>query len=108
MRAIVIAASASLCVACAGRDPQPMATVQPTDANATCAMMSPSRARGGGGATAGGWSKMSDEPLAREREPIERARARLEALVVANAAPRCGAFTFDTSALSDDCAQPCR
>src|SRR2546429_4708269 len=28
-------------------------------------------------ATAGGWSKMSDEPLAREREPIERVRARL-------------------------------
>jgi hypothetical protein len=45
----------------------------------------------GGGATAGGWSKMSDEPLAREREPIERVRARLEALVMANAAPRCGA-----------------
>src|SRR5258708_21360795 len=43
------------------------------------------------GATAGGWSKMSDEPLAREREPIERVRARLEALVRANAAPRCGA-----------------
>jgi hypothetical protein len=34
---------------------------------------------GGGGATAGGWSKMSDEPLACEREPIERVRARLEA-----------------------------
>src|SRR5262249_36605506 len=32
---------------------------------------------------------MSDEPVAREREPIERAR--LEALVRANAAPRCGA-----------------
>jgi len=30
-------------------------------------------------------------PLAREREPIERVRARLEALVMANAAPRCGA-----------------
>jgi hypothetical protein len=29
----------------------------------------------------GGWSKMSDEPLAREREPIERVRARLEALI---------------------------
>jgi hypothetical protein len=27
----------------------------------------------------------------REREPIERVRARLEALVRANAAPRCGA-----------------
>jgi DNA invertase Pin-like site-specific DNA recombinase len=37
---------------------------------------------------------MSDEPLAREREPgelIERVRARLEALIMANAAPRCGA-----------------
>src|SRR5215813_13850833 len=34
---------------------------------------------------------MSDEPLAREREPIERVRARLEALVMANAAPRYGA-----------------
>src|SRR5262249_18813349 len=33
---------------------------------------------------------MSDEPLAREREPIERVRARLEALVMARAAPRCG------------------
>jgi hypothetical protein len=29
----------SICVACAGRDPQPVATVQPTDANATCAMI---------------------------------------------------------------------
>jgi hypothetical protein len=35
----------------------------------------------------GGWSKMTDEPLAREREPIERVRARLEALVRVNAAP---------------------
>ena len=38
---------------------------------------------------AGVWSKMSNEP--REREPIERVRARLETLVRANAAPRCGA-----------------
>jgi len=53
-------------------------------------------------ATAGGWSKMSDEPLAREREPIERVRARLEALVVANAAPRCGAR------LSKRTGKPCR
>src|SRR5215831_18607250 len=43
------------------------------------------------GSDGGGWSKMSDEPLAREREPIERMGARLEALVMANAAPRCGA-----------------
>jgi hypothetical protein len=51
--------------------------------------------------TAGGWSKMSDEPLAREREPIERMRARLEALVMANAAPRCGARSKRTG-------KPCR
>ena len=54
----------------------------------------------------GGWSKMSDEPLAREREarerePIERVRARLEALVMANAAPRCGARSTRTG-------KPCR
>src|SRR5262249_7105455 len=55
----------------------------------------------GGGATAGGWSKMRDEPLAREREPIERVRARLEALVMANAAPRCGARSKRTG-------NPCR
>jgi hypothetical protein len=48
----------------------------------------------GGGATAGGWSKMSDEPLA-------RVRARLEALVMANAAPRCGARSKRTG-------KPCR
>jgi hypothetical protein len=45
----------------------------------------------GGGAMTGGWSKVSNEPLARECEPIERVRARLEALARANAAPRCGA-----------------
>jgi len=39
MRAIVIAAFVALCAACAGRDPQPVATVQPTDAMATCAMI---------------------------------------------------------------------
>jgi hypothetical protein len=39
MRAVIIAASAALCVACAGRDPQPVATVQPTDAMATCAII---------------------------------------------------------------------
>src|SRR5262249_23968373 len=50
---------------------------------------------------AGGWSKMSDEPLARGREPIERVRARLEALVMANAAPRCGARSKRTG-------KPCR
>src|SRR5262252_5665074 len=44
---------------------------------------------------------MSDEPVAREREPIERVRARLEALVRANAAPRCGARCKRTG-------KPCR
>ena len=44
---------------------------------------------------------MSDEPLAREREPIEHVRARLEALVRANAAPRCGARSKRTG-------KPCR
>jgi integrase len=43
---------------------------------------------------------MTDEPLA-EREPIERVRARLEALVMANAAPRCGARSKRTG-------KPCR
>jgi hypothetical protein len=37
----------------------------------------------------------------REREPIERVRARLEALVRANAAPRCGARSKRTG-------KPCR
>src|SRR6476659_7526940 len=44
---------------------------------------------------------MSDEALAREGEPIERMRARLEALVRANAAPRCGARSKRTG-------KPCR
>jgi hypothetical protein len=39
--------------------------------------------------------------LAREREPIERVRARLEALVMANAASRCGARSKRTG-------KPCR
>jgi hypothetical protein len=39
MRAVVIAAFAAFCVGCAGRDPQPVATVQSTDAVATCAMI---------------------------------------------------------------------
>jgi hypothetical protein len=34
---------------------------------------------------------MGNEPLERVGEPIDRVRARLEALVKANAAPRCGA-----------------
>ena len=44
-----------------------------------------------GDAMAGAWSKMSHEPLVRERETIERVRARLEALAMANGALRCGA-----------------
>src|SRR5215475_9717979 len=44
---------------------------------------------------------MSDEPVVRGREPIERVRARLEALVMANAAPRCGARSKRTD-------KPCR
>jgi len=59
-----------------------------------------------GGATAGGWSKMSDEPLAREREPIERVRARLEALAMANAAPRCGARSKRTGKPCQGAAMP--
>ena len=41
----------------------------------------------------------NDEPL--EREPIDRMRARLEALLKANAAPRCGARSKRTG-------KPCR
>jgi hypothetical protein len=44
---------------------------------------------------------MSDKPLVREREPIERVRVRLEALVKANTAPRCGARSKRTG-------KPCR
>jgi hypothetical protein len=39
MRTIIFAALAVLCGACAGRDPQPVATVQLTGATATCAMI---------------------------------------------------------------------
>jgi hypothetical protein len=61
----------------------------------------PAAMRQSGGAAAGGWSKMSDEALVREREPIERVRARLEALVRANATRRCGARSKRTG-------MPCR
>src|SRR5262249_52687788 len=44
---------------------------------------------------------MSNEPLERERETRERLRARLEALLKANAAPRCGARSKRTG-------KPCR
>jgi hypothetical protein len=36
MRVFVLAASAALLAACAGRDPQPIATVQPQDQTASC------------------------------------------------------------------------
>jgi hypothetical protein len=58
------------------------------------------------GVTAGGWSKMSDEPLAREREPIERVRVRLAALVMANAASRCGARSKRTGKPCQGAAMP--
>jgi hypothetical protein len=54
---------------------------------------------GPGGATAGDGRKMNNEPP--EREPIDRMRARLEALLKANAAPRCGARSKRTG-------KPCR
>jgi len=44
---------------------------------------------------------MSNGSLAGKREPIERVRARLEALIRANAAPRCGARSKRTG-------KPCR
>jgi hypothetical protein len=50
---------------------------------------------GPGGATAGDGRKMSNEPA--EGEPIDRARARLEALLKPNAAPRCGARSKRTN-----------
>jgi hypothetical protein len=40
---------------------------------------------------------MGNEPLERMGEPIDRVRARLEALVKANAAPRCGARSKRTA-----------
>lgn len=39
MRLTAFVPVAALCAACAGRDPMPIATVQPTDAMATCAMI---------------------------------------------------------------------
>jgi hypothetical protein len=39
MTKFLVLALAAMAAACAGRDPQPVATVQPTDANATCAMI---------------------------------------------------------------------
>ena len=59
---------------------------------------------GPGGATAGDDRKMSNEPL--EREPIDRVRARLEALLKANAAPRCGARSKRTGKPCQGAAMP--
>src|SRR4029077_2239211 len=59
---------------------------------------------GPGGATAGDDRKMNDDPL--EREPIDRVRARLEALLKANAAPRCGARSKRTGKPCQGAAMP--
>src|SRR4029453_9835097 len=47
---------------------------------------------------------MNNEPL--EREPIDRMRARLEALLKANAAPRCGARSKRTGKPCQGAAMP--
>src|SRR6266702_4069290 len=47
---------------------------------------------------------MSNEPL--EREPIDGVRARLEALLKANAAPRCGARSKRTAKPCQGAAMP--
>src|SRR5262245_65953930 len=47
---------------------------------------------------------MNNEPL--EREPIDRMRARLEALLKANAAPRCGACSKRTGKACQGAAMP--
>jgi hypothetical protein len=47
---------------------------------------------------------MNNEPL--EREPIDRVRARLEALLKANAAPRCGARSKRTGEPCQGAAMP--
>jgi len=59
---------------------------------------------GPGGATAGDDRKMNNKPL--EREPIDRMRARLEALLKANAAPRCGARSKRTGKPCQGAAMP--
>ena len=59
---------------------------------------------GPGGATAGDDRKMNNEPL--EREPIDRVRVRLEALLKANAAPRCGARSKRTGKPCQGAAMP--
>ena len=47
---------------------------------------------------------MNNEPL--EREPIDRVRARLESLLKANAAPRCGARSKRTGKPCQGAAMP--
>jgi hypothetical protein len=47
---------------------------------------------------------MNNEPL--EREPIDRMRARVEALLKANAAPRCGAHSKRTGKPCQGAAMP--
>jgi hypothetical protein len=59
------------------------------------------RGRQGGGRREKRWRGMVESEIARERKLIERLRARLEALVKANAAPRCGARSKRTG-------KPCR
>src|SRR5262245_42975620 len=59
---------------------------------------------GPGGATAGDGRKMSNDPL--ERETIDRVRARLEALLKASAAPRCGARSKRTGKPCQGAAMP--
>jgi len=39
MRVLIILALGTLCAACAGRDPQPIATVQPQDTYANCVQL---------------------------------------------------------------------
>src|SRR5262249_31930168 len=59
---------------------------------------------GARGGTAGDDRKMNNEPL--EREPIDRMRARLEALLKAHAAPRCGACSKRTGKACQGAAMP--
>jgi hypothetical protein len=70
---------------------------------ATCKSMRHGN-EGPGGATAGDDRKMNNEPL--ESEPIDRVRARLEALLKANAAPRCGARSKRTGKPCQGAAMP--
>jgi hypothetical protein len=70
--------------------------------------------RGQGERRRGMVGKMNNEPLEREpmnnepreREPIDRVRVRLEALLKANAAPRCGARSKRTGKPCQGAAMP--